>query len=85
MASNGNIPPAVPETEVTSEVLEEAEKPKSHKNDETGAQDRAELEKKDVPQEKTNAAQDNAPKKYVILMCKYFLNALILFTVVNDV
>jgi hypothetical protein len=63
MASDGSIPPAVQEVEVTSEVLEEAEKSKPHKDDETGPQERVELEKKDVPQEKTNAAQDNAHEK----------------------
>jgi hypothetical protein len=79
MASDGNIPPAVQEVEVTSKVLEEAEKPKSHKDNETGPQERAALEKNDVPQEETNAEQDNAHKKYVILMCEDFLNPLLLF------
>jgi hypothetical protein len=79
MAGDGNIPPAVQEVEVTSKVLEEAEKPKAHKDDEAGPQERAELEKKDVPQEETNVAQDNAHEKYVILMCADFFSPLILF------
>ncbi|PNF29974.1 NudC domain-containing protein 3 [Cryptotermes secundus] len=62
MASDGNIPPAGQEVEVTSKVLEEAEKPKSRKDDETGTQERAELEKKDVPQGEINAGQNNAHK-----------------------
>lgn len=63
MAGDGDIPPAVQEVEVPSEVLEEAEKPKSHKDVEADPQERAELEKKDVPQGETNVAQDNACKK----------------------
>jgi hypothetical protein len=81
MAGDGNVPPAVQEVEVTSKVLEEAEKPKTHKDVETEPQERAELEKKDIPQEETNAAQDNARNKYVILMCEDILNPHLLFTV----
>ena len=70
MCSNGSIPPAVQEIDVTTEVVEETEKPKSDKEDGTGAQDTAVLEKKAAPQEETSAAQDNASEKYVILMSK---------------
>jgi hypothetical protein len=84
MATNGNIPPAVEKVDMTSTVLEKSEKCKSHEDDKTANQERAELEEKVVPQEKTNAAQDSAPKKYIILICKDFLNAFLLCTVVSD-
>lgn len=61
--SDGNIPPAVQEIEVATEVVEETEKPKSDKEDGTGAKDSAVLGKKDAPQEETSAAKDNAAKK----------------------
>lgn len=68
MCGDENIPPAVQETDVTTEVVEVTEKLKSDKEHDTGAQDTAVLEKKAAPQEETSAAQDNASKKYVILM-----------------
>jgi hypothetical protein len=68
MCSDGNIPPAVQEIEVATEVVEETEKPKSDKEDGTGAKDSAVLGKKDAPQEETSAAKDNAAKKYEILV-----------------
>ena len=70
VCSDGSIPPAVQEIDVTTEVVEETEKPKSGKEDGTGVQDPAVLEKKPAPQEETSAAQDNASRKYVILMSK---------------
>jgi hypothetical protein len=63
MADDGSVASAVKECEATCT----AEKSKSHKDDERGHQKRAELEKKVMQQEQTNVAQDNAPKKYVIL------------------
>jgi hypothetical protein len=68
MRSDGSIPPAVQETDVTREVVEKAEKPESDKEVGTGGQETAVLEKKTAPQEETSAAQDNASKKYDILM-----------------
>jgi hypothetical protein len=70
MCSDGSIPPAVQEMDVTTEVVEETEKPESDKEDGAGAQDTAVLEKKAAPQEETSKAQDNVLKKYVILMSK---------------
>jgi hypothetical protein len=70
MCSDGGIPSAVQEIDITKEVVEETEKPKPDKEDGTVAQDITVLEKKAAPQEKTSAAQDNASKKYVILMSK---------------
>jgi hypothetical protein len=72
MLSDEDIRPAIQEIEVTSEVAEE-EKPTSHKENETGPQATAMLEKNEAPQEKTNAAQDKASKKYMILMHKDLL------------
>lgn len=63
MCSDGSIPPAVQETDVTTEVVEETEKSKSDKEDGTGAQDTAVSEKEAAPQEETSAAQDNASEK----------------------
>jgi hypothetical protein len=70
MSSDGNIPPAVQQIEVTTEVVEETEKPKSDKEVGTGTKETAVLGKKDAPQEETNTPLDNVAKKYVILMCK---------------
>jgi hypothetical protein len=70
ICSDGSIPSAAQEIDVRTEVVEETEKPKSGKEDGAGAQDPAVLEKKPAPQEKTSGAQDNASRKYVILMSK---------------
>jgi hypothetical protein len=70
MCSDGSILPAVREIDFTTEVVEETEKPESDKEDGTGGQDTALLEKKTAPQEETCSAQDNASKKYVILMAE---------------
>jgi hypothetical protein len=77
MCSDGSIPLSVREIDVTTEVVEETEKSGSEREDGTGGQDTAVLEKKTAPQEETSAAQeetsaaqDDASKKYVILMSK---------------
>jgi hypothetical protein len=72
MCGDGSIPPTVQEINVTTEVVEVTEKPKSDKDDDTGAQDTAILEKKAAPQEETSVAQDNASKKYVILTSQIY-------------
>jgi hypothetical protein len=70
MCGDGSIPPAVQEIDVTTEVVEETDKPEFDKEDGTGAEDTAVLEKKAAPQEETSKAEDNASEKYVNLMSK---------------
>jgi hypothetical protein len=80
MWSDGDIPPAVQEIEVASDI-EDGEKLKPQ-NDKTGPLETVVLEKKDSIREETNGTHDSAPKRCVIVMHKDLLHTSIVFPVV---